>query len=86
VSECDREVSIVRRPGPTGDCYGDETRIVKQTETPIEPRWASRLKANEKARWSTINMKRTYSYCVKRHAVSSTIKLCVDRADITPEY
>ena len=86
VSECDRELSIVRRPWPTRGCYGTEKRIVEQTKTPIEPIWASRRKANEKARWSTINMKCTYSYCVKCHAVSSMMKGCVDRVYITPEY
>jgi hypothetical protein len=61
-------------------------KIVEQTGTPIEHIWASRLKANEKARWSTIDMKRTYSYCVKCHAVSPMITICVDRVDITPEF
>jgi len=86
VSECDREVPIVRRPWPTTGCYGNEKSIVEQTETPINPIWASRLKANDKARFSTINMKRTYSYCGKRHAVSSMRKRCVDGVDITIKY
>jgi hypothetical protein len=61
-------------------------RIVEQIEVPIEPLWASRLKANEKAIWSTINVKDTYSYCVKRHEILPMIERCVDRVDITPEY